>query len=158
MSKTLQVNGVRLVYDDAGSGIPFVTLHGGPGMGSRKGDWATFQPLTDAYRLISYDQRDNGESDGGEPYSHEQFVADLESLRQERCTWFSYFFDLITRVPVGQTLECCVWSELAGHSHSRLSLGPVGYYTHQKRPAPVACKRDPPAGRLSASLWARQPR
>lgn len=83
MSQTLTVNGVKLVYDDAGAGVPFVTLHGGPGMGSRRGDWATFQPLTDSYRLISYDQRGNGESDGGEPYSHEQFVADLEALRQE---------------------------------------------------------------------------
>ena len=83
MSKALNINGVRLVYDDAGSGIPLVTLHGGPGMGSRKGDWSTFGPLTDSYRLISYDQRGNGDSDGGEPYSHEQFVADLESLRQE---------------------------------------------------------------------------
>ncbi len=83
MSKTLQVNGVNLTYDDAGTGVAFVTLHGGPGMGSRKGDWTTFQPLTDSYRLISYDQRGNGDSDGGEPYSHEQFVADLESLRQE---------------------------------------------------------------------------
>ncbi len=82
MSQTLTVNGVKLVYDDAGSGVPFVTLHGGPGMGSRRGDWATFQPLTDSYRLISYDQRGNGESDGGEPYSHEQFVADVEALRQ----------------------------------------------------------------------------
>lgn len=52
-------------------------------MGSREGDWNTFGPLTDTYRLISYDQRGNGESDGGEPYSHEQFVADLEALRQE---------------------------------------------------------------------------
>jgi len=83
VSKTLRVNGVNLTYDDAGTGLAFVTLHGGPGMGSRKGDWSTFQPLTDSYRLISYDQRGNGESEGGEPYSHEQFVADLERLRQE---------------------------------------------------------------------------
>lgn len=77
------VNGVKLAYDEAGSGTAFVTLHGGPGMGSRRGDWAAFGPLTDAYRLVSYDQRGNGESEGGEPYSHEQFVADLEALRQE---------------------------------------------------------------------------
>ncbi len=83
MSKTLKVNGVNLTYDDAGTGVAFVTLHGGPGMGSRKGDWTTFGPLTNSYRLISYDQRGNGESDEGEPYSHEQFVADLERLRQE---------------------------------------------------------------------------
>lgn len=80
----IEVNGVKLVYDDSGGEkIPFVTLHGGPGMGSRKGDWAAFQPLTDTYRLISYDQRGNGESEGKEPYSHEQFVADLEGLRQK---------------------------------------------------------------------------
>ena len=82
MSRTVQVNGVSLTYDEAGSGVAFVTLHGGPGMGSRKGDWNTFQPLTDTYRLISYDQRGNGESAGGEPYSHAQFVSDLEALRQ----------------------------------------------------------------------------
>jgi proline-specific peptidase len=80
-SKTLNANGVELVYDDAGSGIAIVTLHGGPGMGSRGGDWQTFGPLTDHYRLISYDQRGNGESQGAEPYSHAQFVADLEALR-----------------------------------------------------------------------------
>ncbi|RIH87470.1 alpha/beta fold hydrolase [Calidithermus roseus] len=79
----IEVNGVKLVYDDSGGdGIAFVTLHGGPGMGSRRGDWAAFQPLTDTYRLISYDQRGNGDSEGREPYSHEQFVADLEALRQ----------------------------------------------------------------------------
>lgn len=82
MSRTLHVNGVRLTYDDAGSGTAFVTLHGGPGMGSRKGDWATFGPLTDTYRLVSYDQRGNGDSEGREPYSHEQLTADLEALRQ----------------------------------------------------------------------------
>ena len=83
MSQTVSVNGVSLTYDEAGSGTSFVTLHGGPGMGSRKGDWNTFQPLTDTYRLVSYDQRGNGESGSGEPYSHEQFVADLEVLRQK---------------------------------------------------------------------------
>lgn len=80
-TKFVEVNGVRLAYDDGGSGTAIVTLHGGPGLGSRGGDWAAFGPLTDRYRLVSYDQRGNGESDDGEPYSHEQFVADLEGLR-----------------------------------------------------------------------------
>lgn len=83
MSQAITVNGVTLVYEDGGQGTAIVTLHGGPGMGSRAGDWAAFQPLTDAYRLISYDQRGNGDSDAGEPYSHAQFVADLEALRRE---------------------------------------------------------------------------
>ena len=81
MSRATEINGVKLIYDDAGEGTAFVTLHGGPGMGSRAGDWAAFQPLTDQYRLISYDQRGNGESEGAEPYSHAQYVADLEALR-----------------------------------------------------------------------------
>jgi len=81
---TIEINGVKLAYDDSGGDkTALITLHGGPGMGSRKGDWATFQPLTDTYRLISYDQRGNGESEGQEPYSHEQFTADLDALRQK---------------------------------------------------------------------------
>lgn len=83
MSEAVEVNGVRLVYEDGGQGVAIVTLHGGPGMGSRAGDWAAFQPLTDTYRLISFDQRGNGDSQGAEPYSHAQFVADLEALRQK---------------------------------------------------------------------------
>ena len=83
MSHTLNVNGVSLVYDEAGQGTAFVTLHGGPGMSGRGGDWSTFQPLADSFRLVSYDQRGSGESQGAEPYSHAQFVADLEALRQD---------------------------------------------------------------------------
>ncbi len=83
MSRAVTVNGVSLVYDEAGQGTAFVTLHGGPGMSGRSGDWGTFQPLADSFRLVSYDQRGSGESEGVEPYSHAQFVADLEALRQE---------------------------------------------------------------------------
>ena len=83
MSRAVTVNGVSLIYDEAGQGTAFVTLHGGPGMSGRSGDWGTFQPLVDAFRLVSYDQRGSGESEGAEPYSHAQFVADLEALRQE---------------------------------------------------------------------------
>ena len=81
--RTLTVNGVRLVYEDAGQGTAIVTLHGGPGMGSRASDWTAFQSLTDSYRLISYDQRGNGDSQSAEPYSHAQFVADLKALRAQ---------------------------------------------------------------------------
>lgn len=82
MPERLRVNGVELTYEDAGSGTAIVTLHGGPGMSGRSSDWAVFQPLADTYRLISYDQRGSGDSEGAEPYSHAQFVADLEGLRQ----------------------------------------------------------------------------
>jgi len=79
----IEINGVKLDYDDSGSDkTALITLHGGPGMSSHTGDWQTFHPLTDTYRLISYDHRGCGNSEGQEPYSHEQFVADLEGLRQ----------------------------------------------------------------------------
>lgn len=83
MTHFISVNGVRLAYEDGGHGTAIVTLHGGPGMSGRNSDWQTFQPLTDRYRLISYDQRGNNDSESLPPYSHEQFVEDLESLRQQ---------------------------------------------------------------------------
>lgn len=78
----IQINGVALEYDMAGQGTAFVTVHGGPGMSSRSGDWVSFQSLTDRFKLVSYDQRGCGQSQGQPPYSHEQLVADLEGLRQ----------------------------------------------------------------------------
>ncbi|MCY0900284.1 MAG: alpha/beta fold hydrolase [Firmicutes bacterium] len=84
MAKYVHVNGVRLMVEDLGEGPAILTLHGGPGMGSRHGDVATFGVLAqEGYRVVSYDQRGNGESEGGEPYSHEQFVADAEALRRQ---------------------------------------------------------------------------
>lgn len=79
----ISVNGVELVYNDAGEGTAIVTLHGGPGLGSRDNDWGSFLPFADTHRVISFDQRGNGESEGLEPYSHEQFAADVEGLRQQ---------------------------------------------------------------------------
>ena len=82
MSQYVLVNGVRLMVEDQGSGPAILTLHGGPGMGSRFGDAATYGGLAEeGYRVVSYDQRGNGDSDAGEPYSHEQFTADAEALR-----------------------------------------------------------------------------
>lgn len=80
----ININGVQLAYDDTGgSNTALVTLHGAPGMGNRAGDWATYIAFQDKYRIVSYDQRGSGESEGKEPYSHEQFCADLEALRQK---------------------------------------------------------------------------
>ncbi|ULO09055.1 alpha/beta fold hydrolase [Paenibacillus sp. 19GGS1-52] len=84
MLKKLTVNGVTLWVEDQGSGPAIITLHGGPGMGSRHDDANVFGTFAaEGYRVISYDQRGNGNSDGAEPYSHEQFNADTEALRQE---------------------------------------------------------------------------
>ena len=83
MSSYLVVNGVRLMVEDLGEGPAILTLHGGPGMGSRAGDVATYGGLaSEGYRIVSYDQRGNGDSDSGEPYSHAQFIADAEETRK----------------------------------------------------------------------------
>lgn len=84
MSKTLAINGATLAYDDTGddSKIAVVTLHGAPGMGSRANDWSVWPNLADEFRIVSYDQRGSGESSDTPPFTHEQFCADLEEIRQ----------------------------------------------------------------------------
>lgn len=82
-NQRIKLNGVELVFNDAGAGTTILTLHGGPGLGSRDNDWGSFLPFADTHRVISFDQRGNGESEGAEPYSHEQFVSDIEALRQQ---------------------------------------------------------------------------
>lgn len=85
MSGFLEINGARLAYDDTGdaSKVAVVTLHGAPGMGSRANDWAVWTNLKDRYRIVSYDQRGSGASSDTPPFTHEQFCADLEAIRQE---------------------------------------------------------------------------
>lgn len=85
----LSVNGAVLEVDDsarvdpAAAGKPaIVTLHGAPGMGSRRNDWEVYAGFTDAFRVVSYDQRGSGASSDTPPYTHEQFAADVDSVRR----------------------------------------------------------------------------
>lgn len=85
----LEVNGALLEVDDSartdpeGSSKPSIlTLHGAPGMGSRRNDWEVFSAFTDRFRVVSYDQRGSGSSSDTPPYTHDQFVADADALRQ----------------------------------------------------------------------------
>lgn len=88
MTKSIEINGATLEYDDSfddngdASKVAVVTLHGAPGMGSRANDWSVWPNLKDDYRIISYDQRGSGASSDTPPFTHEQFCADLEELRQ----------------------------------------------------------------------------
>lgn len=84
MLRAEEVNGVKLHIEDQGSGPAIMTLHGGPGLGSRHGDAKVYGVFAnEGYRVISYDQRGNGDSDQVPPYSHEQFVEDAEALRKK---------------------------------------------------------------------------
>lgn len=81
-SATLEVDDSARV-DAAASGKPtIVTLHGAPGMGSRGNDWEVYSAFTDAFRVVSYDQRGSGASSDTPPYTHEQFAADVDAVRE----------------------------------------------------------------------------
>lgn len=82
-AQRVTVNGVTLVVESFGRGVPLLTLHGGPGLSGRAGDVATFARYAEfGFHVVCYDQRGSGESEGRPPYSHEQWVEDAEALRR----------------------------------------------------------------------------
>jgi proline iminopeptidase len=76
-------DGVRLWFEctGAGSGVPLVLCHGGPGMWDYLGPLAA---LLDQTRVVvRWDQRGCGRSEGHDgPFSIGQSVADLDALRR----------------------------------------------------------------------------
>jgi proline iminopeptidase len=81
MSK-FTVRGISLHVKILGHGYPLVLMHGGPGA-----DLYTlmaFRPLADAFRLVFYDHRCNGRSEGAEisSFNFENLTADADALRQ----------------------------------------------------------------------------
>ncbi|HEY6007292.1 MAG TPA: alpha/beta fold hydrolase [Geobacteraceae bacterium] len=79
------INGINLAYDDHGTGLPVVLIHGFPLC--RKMWHPQVQKLTEAgYRLILPDLRGFGESDAPDgPYSVEQFADDVIALLDHLC-------------------------------------------------------------------------
>ena len=59
-----------------------IAHHGAPGLGSRSEPRATFAPFADTFRVIVFDARGSGVSEGNGPFSHEQWVADVDALRE----------------------------------------------------------------------------
>jgi pimeloyl-ACP methyl ester carboxylesterase len=60
----VQANGTRLYYEEAGSGIPLLLLHGGMRTGR---DWLPIMPiLAQQYHVIALDSRGHGKSDNPE--------------------------------------------------------------------------------------------
>jgi proline iminopeptidase len=73
-------DGAALWQVTTGSGPPLALCHGGPGL------WDYLEPLSillDGTLLVHrYDQRGCGRSGGDGPYTVDQFVADLDGVRQ----------------------------------------------------------------------------
>ena len=78
------INGCRLNVEVLGpeDGPVLIAHHGGGGIGSLAEPRATFGPLADRFRVVVFDARGCGRSEGIPPYSHEQWAADVEGLRE----------------------------------------------------------------------------
>ena len=79
----LAVNGAELEVEVLGpeNAPALIVHHGAPGLGSRAEPKASFGALADTYRVIVFDARGSGDSSETPPYSHEQWVADIDTLR-----------------------------------------------------------------------------
>lgn len=78
------INGNELAVEVFGEeGAPvLIAHHGAPGLGSRAEPRATFAPFADTFRVVVFDARGSGESGGNPPFTHEQWVADVDGLRE----------------------------------------------------------------------------
>ena len=77
------VNGIELHVDVQGpADAPAIYAHhGAPGLGTHATPKRAFAPMTDAYRIVTWDARGSGASDPVPPYTHAQWVADWDALR-----------------------------------------------------------------------------
>jgi proline iminopeptidase len=77
----ITINGARLRVDIQGEGPTIIAHHGAPGLGTHATPKRAFAPLADRYRIVTFDARGSGESDPIPPYTHAQWVADVDALR-----------------------------------------------------------------------------
>ncbi|MDR2997632.1 MAG: alpha/beta hydrolase [Microbacterium sp.] len=80
----VEINGNHLAVEVLGpEGAPvIITHHGAPGLGSRAEPRASFGRLADEYRVVVFDARGSGQSEGRGTFSHEQWAADIDALRE----------------------------------------------------------------------------
>jgi proline iminopeptidase len=79
----VEINGNVLAVEVLGpKGAPVIIAHhGAPGLGTRSEPRASFGRLADQYRVIVFDARGSGASEGKGQLSHEQWAADIDGLR-----------------------------------------------------------------------------
>jgi len=79
------INGARLKIEVLGAentDAPFMIVHhGAPGLGSSGEPRASFGPFADEYRVVIFDARGSGASEDKPPYSHDQWAADVDAIR-----------------------------------------------------------------------------
>ncbi|HEV7678867.1 MAG TPA: alpha/beta hydrolase [Candidatus Dormibacteraeota bacterium] len=80
----VDINGNALEVEVLGpDGAPVMIVHhGAPGLGSRAEPRTSFGPFADRWRVVIFDARGSGASGLTPPFSHEQYVADVDALRE----------------------------------------------------------------------------
>src|SRR5260370_37023426 len=83
MSMNVTINGCALNVEVMGpeDGPVLIAHHGGGGIGSLAEPKTTFGPLSDRFRVVIFHARGCGHSEGIPPYSHAQWAADVDGLR-----------------------------------------------------------------------------
>ncbi len=78
------INGARIKLEVLGEpdAPAIVVHHGAPGLGSRAEPVRSFGPFADEFRIVTFDARGSGESEDLPPYTHAQWVADIDSIRE----------------------------------------------------------------------------
>ncbi len=78
------INGNDLNVEVLGpeNGPVLIAHHGGGGIGSLEEPKTTFGPFADEMRVVVFDARGGGRSEGKPPFSHAQWAADVDGLRQ----------------------------------------------------------------------------
>lgn len=83
-AQMIEINGNRLAVEVLGpeDAPVIIAHHGAPGLGSRAEPRASFGRLADEYRVLVFDARGSGQSEGNGVFSHEQWAADIDGLRE----------------------------------------------------------------------------
>lgn len=84
-AQIVEINGNPLeveVFGDEPGKPTLIAHHGAPGLASRAEPRTTFSPLADLFRVIVFDARGSGNSGLTPPFTHEQWAADVDALRQ----------------------------------------------------------------------------
>ena len=79
----VDINGNPLEVEVLGAGDAPVMIvhHGAPGLGTRGEPRTAFGPFSDVLRVVVFDARGSGDSGLTPPFTHEQWVADVDALR-----------------------------------------------------------------------------
>ena len=80
-----KINDCNIYYEVLGEGNAetIFFIHGAPGLGDCRNDIKAFSTLASEYQLVFLDMRGSGRSEDVPPYTHKQWTADIEQLKNE---------------------------------------------------------------------------